>query len=107
MMINVRMKINDLRLDFEWAIRLNRIMLNFIGIWPSASTNVQNKFLSNVHATFTLIVFVFIGFIPLIHSLVRTWGNLILIIDNLQFTLPLIMSMIKLVVVWWKQTGRT
>ncbi|XP_071561896.1 odorant receptor 10-like [Temnothorax nylanderi] len=94
----------DKNADFEWATRLNRIMLNSIGIWPKAHKNAYDKFLSNVRATFTFIVLVFIGAIPLIHSLVRTWGDLMSMIDNLQFTLPLITTIIKIVVIWWKKT---
>ncbi|XP_012538934.1 odorant receptor 43a [Monomorium pharaonis] len=90
--------------DFEWATRLNRFMLNMIGIWPSVHKNKYDKFLSNLHVTFIIIVLVFIGAIPGIHSLVRTWGNLMLMIDNLQFTLPLTMTIIKLIDLWWKKT---
>ncbi|XP_025989883.2 odorant receptor 49b-like [Solenopsis invicta] len=90
--------------DFEWATRLNRLVLNIIGIWPSAHKNAYDKFLSNLHVTFVIVIIFFVGAIPTIHSLVRTWGDLISMIDNLQFSLPLTMSVIKLIDIWWKKT---
>jgi hypothetical protein len=100
-------KIKLICLDFEWATRLNRFMLNIVGIWPSAHKNAHDKFLSNLRAIFVFIVLIFIGAIPTIHSLVKIWGDLLSMIDNLQFTLPLISTIMKLVVIWWKQTGKT
>ncbi|XP_039307321.1 odorant receptor 49b isoform X2 [Solenopsis invicta] len=90
--------------DFEWATRLNRLLLNIIGIWPNAHRNAYDKFFSNLRAAFTFIVIFFIGTIPAIHSLVRTWGDLMSMIDNLQITLPLTMAAIKLIDIWWKKT---
>ncbi|XP_039307319.1 odorant receptor 43a isoform X2 [Solenopsis invicta] len=90
--------------DFEWATRLNRILLNIVGIWPNAHKNAYDKFFSNVRAAFTAIVLLFAGTIPGIHSLVRTWGDLMSMIDNLQFTLPITMTIIKLIDIWWKKT---
>ncbi|KAL6266471.1 hypothetical protein P5V15_003320 [Pogonomyrmex californicus] len=98
--------INDIITYFEWAIHLNRLMLNYIGIWPSMHKNTYDKFLSNLRAMFTFIVLLFIGIIPAIHSLMRTWGDMMLIIDNLQYTLPMITAILKLVIVWWRKRGR-
>ncbi|XP_039307327.1 odorant receptor 43a isoform X2 [Solenopsis invicta] len=52
---------------------------------------------------FLLFLLVFVGIIPGLHSLVRTWGDMMATIDNLQFTLPLLTTIIKLVVIWWKK----
>ncbi|XP_072751887.1 uncharacterized protein [Anoplolepis gracilipes] len=46
---------------------------------------------------------IFVGAVPSIHSLVKVWSDMLLMIDNLQFTLPLLTSIIKLVVIWWKK----
>lgn len=102
---NAWIKIKCICLDFEWAVHLNRITLNFIGIWPSAHENVHKKFLSNARAAFFFISIALTFIIPLIHSLVKIWGDLVLMIDNLQFTIPLLMVIIKGVTLWWKKTG--
>ncbi|XP_025989887.2 odorant receptor 43a [Solenopsis invicta] len=90
--------------DFEWATRLNRLVLNIIGVWPNAHKNAYDKFLSNLHVTFVIAIILFVGEIPAIHSLVRTWGDLISMIDNLQFSLPLTIAIIKLIDIWSKKT---
>ncbi|XP_039307333.1 odorant receptor 43a isoform X2 [Solenopsis invicta] len=91
--------------DFEWATRLNRFVLNIVGIWPSAHKNAYDKFLSNLHVTFVIAIILFVGEIPAIHSLVRTWGDLLSMIDNLQFSLPFTIAIIKLIDIWWKKTA--
>ncbi|KAL6442567.1 hypothetical protein ACFW04_002613 [Cataglyphis niger] len=93
--------------DFEWAIKLNRFALNIAGLWPGVYENTCDRFLSDLRTTFSFLLFVFIGLIPSIHSLVRTWNDMIAKIDNLQFTLPLTITIIKLVIIRWKKTDLT
>ncbi|XP_039307804.1 odorant receptor 43a isoform X2 [Solenopsis invicta] len=53
-----------------------------------------------------LAVFLSITFgllIPLLHSLTRIFGNLVLMLDNLQFTLPLMSCSIRIAIFWWKK----
>nr|XP_012220515.1 PREDICTED: uncharacterized protein LOC105671157 [Linepithema humile] len=40
------------------------------------------------------------------HSLIKISGDIILIIDNLQFTLPIISTMLKIAIFWWKKEVR-
>lgn len=91
--------------DFEWATKLNRLTLNIVGIWPNIHENNSDKFLSNIRTIFSLLLFIFVGMIPAMQSLMKTWGDMIATIDNLQFTLPLITTIIKLVIIWWKKPG--
>jgi len=56
-----------------------------------------------------LVVFVALTFgilIPSIHSFIRIYGNIMLMIDNLQFTLPTISCTIRIMIFWWKKEGR-
>lgn len=92
--------------DFEWATRLNRVILNSIGLWPKAYRNTYDKFLSNLRTTIAFIFLLFTGIIPCIHSLTRCWHDMMSTIDNLQYTLPLIMALMKLIIVWWKKSGK-
>ncbi|XP_029672539.1 odorant receptor 30a-like, partial [Formica exsecta] len=91
-------------IDLEWAIKLNRFTLNIAGLWPRNYENVYDRFLSDFRTTFSFLLIVFFGLIPSIHSLMRTWGDMIAKIDNLQFTLPLVIVIIKLVIIRWKKT---
>lgn len=91
--------------DFEWATKLNRFALNIVGLWPKVAENACDRFLSDLRMIFSVLLILFVGIIPAIYSLMRTWDDMMAIIDNLQFTLPLLIAIIKLVVVWWKKIG--
>ncbi|XP_070170266.1 odorant receptor 85c-like isoform X2 [Polyergus mexicanus] len=41
--------------------------------------------------------------IPSVYSLLRIWGNIMSMIDNLQYTLPLTMATIKFFIMWQKK----
>ncbi|KAH0954331.1 OrU27, partial [Eciton burchellii] len=90
---------------FEWAIKLNRLTLGIVGVWPNV--HEDDGYFSDLRTVSSLFLFVFIGMVPAIHSLVRTWGDMIATIDNLQFTLPLLTTIMKLVIVRWKKTDLT
>ncbi|KAH0954332.1 OrU29, partial [Eciton burchellii] len=92
---------------FEWATQLNYLVLNAIGIWPKTHRNICNKFFSDLRAIITIIIITFVVIIPLIHSLIRIWGDMMSMIDNLQCTIPIITTILKLVVIWWKKTDLT
>ncbi|RLU21063.1 ObirOr5-U64 [Ooceraea biroi] len=93
--------------DFEWAIKLNRLTLSMVGIWPNVHGDNCDDYFSDLRTMFSLFLFVFIGMIPAIHSLMRTWGDMIATIDNLQFSLPLLTTIIKLVILRWKKLDLT
>ncbi|XP_077260499.1 odorant receptor 4-like isoform X2 [Temnothorax americanus] len=89
--------------DFTWAVKLNRITLDMIGLWPKTAQNPRQKLMCNFRA---LIVFLSITFgvlIPSIHSFIRIYGDIMLMIDNLQFTLPAISCAIRIIIFWWKK----
>lgn len=92
-------------LDFTWAIELNRLSLELVGLWPKNDEVYKNKFASDFRIVIIFVIMAFIGGIPLICSLIRVWGDMILMVDNLQITLPYIMVLLKLFIMRWKQTG--
>ncbi|XP_018376865.1 PREDICTED: uncharacterized protein LOC108770068 [Trachymyrmex cornetzi] len=92
-------------LDFEWAVELNRYSLEFIGLWPKMKETTQEKFMSNIRVLLLIIMVSFFGVIPCIHSLIRVWGDLMSMTDNLQFTLPLASMIMKLIVMWSKKAA--
>ncbi|KAF3054320.1 Odorant receptor 334 [Nylanderia fulva] len=90
--------------DFEWAVKLNRLSLNLIGLWPTANKDAIKIFGPDIRVAFTFIVITFGTLIPLFCALVRVWGDLILMVDNFRITLPMMMLSMKLVILRWKQT---
>lgn len=92
-------------LDFVWAIELNRLGLELIGLWPKTNEAIKDTFVSDIRVGMVFFVVTFLSIIPLLCSFVRVWGDMILIVDNLQVTLPLIVVSLKLVIIRWKRTG--
>jgi len=89
-----------------WAIELNRFSLKMIGLWPENYETInKNDFISNIQASIIFIMIILLLAIPLIWSLVRIWGDMILMIDNLQVTLPVMVASLKLLIIRWKRSG--
>ncbi|XP_039307776.1 odorant receptor 43a-like [Solenopsis invicta] len=89
--------------DFEWEVKLNRFTLNVIGLWPWIAQNFRQRLMCNLRVLVALLAITCGVLIPSIHSLIRIYGDIMLMIDNLQFTLPAISCSIKIVIFWWKR----
>ncbi|XP_011861193.1 PREDICTED: uncharacterized protein LOC105558217 [Vollenhovia emeryi] len=89
--------------DFEWAVRLNRYSLEFIGLWPKSEETTSEKRMYNLRALFVFIVMLFAAEIPAIHSLIRIRSDILLLSDNLQYTLPAATCILKFPIFWWKK----
>lgn len=95
-----------MNIDFEWAVRLNRICLNFIGLWPKTAKNPRQKLLFDLRV-FIVFLGITIGIVvPAIHALIQIRKDVMLMIDNLQFTLPIISCSIRIFIFWWKKEGK-
>lgn len=92
-------------LDFTWAVELNRLGLELIGLWPKNDKVPKNKFASDLRIGIIFVIVTFVSGIPLTCSLIRVWGDLILMVDNIQVTLPLLVVSLKLIIMRWKQAG--
>ncbi|GAB1864524.1 Odorant receptor [Camponotus japonicus] len=90
--------------DFIWAIELNRPSLELIGLWPKINGISKRSLGCNIRADFTFIMIAFVLGIPLVHALIRVWGNMVLMIENLRITLPMLSALLKLVVMQRKQS---
>lgn len=93
--------------DLEWAIGINRLLLKTVGLWPPDNQNARTVVRSKFLLLCNLIWLTFIYMIPIFLSLIRVWGDMILIIDNLQYSLTTIITIFKACVVWYKQKGIT
>ncbi|XP_077259758.1 uncharacterized protein LOC143896080 [Temnothorax americanus] len=91
--------------DFEWAIELNRYSLEFIGLWPKMEETAREKLIANIRVFLLIIMVTCVCVIPCIHSLIRVWGDLMSMTDNLQFTLPLVSMTMKLIIMWRKKAA--
>ncbi|EZA56996.1 hypothetical protein X777_01602, partial [Ooceraea biroi] len=89
---------------FVWAVELNRFGLELIGLWPKTNELAKERFWSDFRVGFIFIMVTFVSGIPLVCALIRVWGDMILMIDNLQITLPLLVVSFKLIIMRWKRT---
>lgn len=95
----------DLFSDFEWAVQLNRFSLKFFGLWPEETLSLRKKFNSNLRLFGVIIVITCTCTIPSLHLLLKVWGDITAMIDNIVFTLPLVTVPAKLLLLWWKRDG--
>lgn len=97
----------SLKADYVWAIRLNRISLTMLGVWPEENKTKQQRLLSNIHVFFMINIILWSSLIPTVHSLLNIWGlDMMSMIDNLQYTLPLLIAVTKFTILWRKQNGK-
>nr|QNL15003.1 olfactory receptor 59 [Aulacocentrum confusum] len=89
--------------DLEWAISLNRKILKILGLWTYSNETKWQTALSNIQTCFfALGILSFIVF-PQTLALIKVWGDLTLIVDNLIINLPATTSVLKILVPWWKK----
>ncbi|XP_011350083.1 odorant receptor 43a-like isoform X2 [Ooceraea biroi] len=92
--------------DFEWAVKLNRAGLNLIGLWPTPQESTRQRLINNIRIVFTFLVVTSL-LVPSIHSLIKTHSDIMLTIDNLQITLPVLSSIIRLPIFWRRKKALT
>ncbi|KAL6442530.1 hypothetical protein ACFW04_002605 [Cataglyphis niger] len=74
-----------------------------LGIWPKNNETKLEKLLTNVRVIVMLNIGLWFCIIPSVHSLLRIWGNIMSMVDNLEYTLPSIMATIKFFIMWQKK----
>ncbi|KAH0954191.1 OrU3, partial [Eciton burchellii] len=89
---------------FVWAVELNRFGLRLTGLWRETDEATMDSLVSDLRMA-TVFIITFLSIIPLLCALVRIWGDISLMIDNLQITLPLLIVSVKLVIMRWKRTA--
>ncbi|XP_067205197.1 odorant receptor 43a-like [Linepithema humile] len=89
--------------DFEWAVQLNRFSLKIIGLWPEETGSSQEKLFSNLRFLCVIIVITCVCTTPSLYLLLKVWGDMMAMIDNILFTLPLLSLSMKLFIMWWKK----
>nr|AKO90010.1 odorant receptor 46 [Microplitis mediator] len=90
--------------DFEWAIHYHRKVLKFCGIWIYSNSNRWYlKLITDLHSLFIIGGVLICLTTPEAMALVKIWGNLTLIVDNLLSSAALISTQIKLFVLWTRR----
>jgi len=91
--------------DYEWVIALNRVVLRLLGIWPERQKTTWKVSMTNIRVIVILNIMIWSSAVPALHSLIRIWSDITSVIDNLQYTLPLFISLMKFVLMWQKKEG--
>ncbi|XP_025160997.1 odorant receptor Or2-like isoform X2 [Harpegnathos saltator] len=90
-------------IDLEWAIGLNRLVLKIIGLWPSDNRGSHMTMKSKIQLLCSVIMLLFVLAIPSFLSLIRVWGDMTLVVDNLIYSLPVSIAILKVCILWYKQ----
>ncbi|XP_039312109.1 uncharacterized protein LOC120359270 isoform X2 [Solenopsis invicta] len=89
--------------DLKWAISLHRNMLQIIGLWPQQTEDQQDKFFLTFRMLLNVFIITSIVTVPALVQLMKVWGDMLQIIDNLQYTLPFLVIELKIFVIWYKR----
>ncbi|XP_044583325.1 odorant receptor 43a-like isoform X1 [Cotesia glomerata] len=87
--------------DVKWAVGLNRAVLKILGVWYYDNQSQWQTITSNFQ-TFIFVtgIFSFVTF-PQTLALIKVWGDLTLIVDNLIVNLPITTCELKIFILWW------
>ncbi|XP_025161006.1 uncharacterized protein LOC105180801 isoform X2 [Harpegnathos saltator] len=89
--------------DFERVININRFMLRTVGLWPPDNRSSREVMKSKIRLLHTFSMVFFVLTIPALISLIRVWGDIILMIENMQYSLPLLGAISKICILSQKQ----
>ncbi|XP_039312089.1 odorant receptor 43a-like isoform X2 [Solenopsis invicta] len=90
-------------LDLEWAIGLHRGMLKIVGLWPQHNQDQYKEFLSKFRMLFNATIIICVLTIPALAQLMKVWGNMIQLLDNLQFSLSFLVTALKIFIMWYNK----
>ncbi|XP_039312082.1 odorant receptor 43a isoform X2 [Solenopsis invicta] len=99
-------KYNDDYTNLEWAIELHRYMLTIVGLWPQSSQQIKDeykKFSAKFRMLLNVFILSFVLIIPTVAHLIKVWGDLLQTIENLQFSLPFLVTELKIFIMWHKK----
>jgi len=91
--------------DLEWAIGINRVSLKIIGLWPDNKLNHRQRFLANLRAFVIFITMILASIVPGVLALIKVWGNMMAMTDNLQIGLPFSVTAMKFIIMWFRKEG--
>ncbi|XP_029159448.1 odorant receptor 30a-like [Nylanderia fulva] len=89
--------------DLDWAIGINRASLKIIGLWPDDKLTRRQKFLANLRASIIFVTMFITAVIPGIIALVKVWGDILAMTDNVQISLPFSITVTKFCLLWQRK----
>ncbi|XP_019695880.1 odorant receptor Or2-like isoform X3 [Harpegnathos saltator] len=89
--------------DFEWAVGINRFMLRVVGLWPPDNHGARATVDSKFRILCSFITLFIVLTIPALISLIKVWGDMTLMIENMQYTLPILGAVFKICIISQKQ----
>ncbi|KAK0072750.1 hypothetical protein PV325_010884 [Microctonus aethiopoides] len=89
--------------DLDWAIGWNRGFLQIMGLWTYPNHSLFIEILSNIQAAFLALLLFFFLQLPQSMALIKVWGEIGLMNDNLTLNLPNILSEFKFFILWYKK----
>lgn len=88
-----------------WAVGLHRTGLKMLGLWPKNHKFTKESLWSKLHAGIILILLIFVCNVPMIYAITQIQNDMVLVVGNIQCSLPMVVTSIKYIIMRWKQTG--
>ncbi|XP_011879047.1 PREDICTED: odorant receptor Or2-like [Vollenhovia emeryi] len=89
--------------DLDWAIGINRISLKILGLWPDEKLSRRQKFLADFRAFVIFTTMFWVSVLPGLLALLRVWGDMLAMTDNMQIGLPFSITVMKFVIMWLRK----
>ncbi|XP_043516642.1 odorant receptor 30a-like [Frieseomelitta varia] len=94
---------NELKLkhtaDYEWAVKLNRFSLSAICLWPAEEQDIKKQFWIKLRTMAYFLLITFVCTIPCLYALIKECDTLMEVTDNLAYSIPLTITVIKFIIV--------
>ncbi|EGI63384.1 hypothetical protein G5I_08111, partial [Acromyrmex echinatior] len=74
-----------------------------VGLWPKPNKYTKKYLWPKIWIGIILILLIFVSNVPMIRAIIKVWGNMVLVIDNLHTTLPLIVVSVKYIIILRKR----
>nr|AQN78418.1 olfactory receptor 16 [Meteorus pulchricornis] len=89
--------------DYKWAVKEIRLGMKCCGVYFKNDLPKWQRSLISVRAALNVIIVMNFILIPSIPALIKVWGDLTLIIDNLIVSLPYTLSICHFLTMWFNK----
>ncbi|KOX76215.1 Zinc finger protein 84, partial [Melipona quadrifasciata] len=86
-------------IDYEWAVKLNRFSLSAICLWPAEEQDIRKQFWIKLRTMTYFLLITFVCTIPCLYALIKECDTLMEVTDNLAYSIPLTITVIKFIIV--------
>jgi len=81
--------------------------LKILGLWPDDKLSRRQKFLADLRAIIIFTTMLCAAVIPGILALLRVWGDMVAMADNMQIGLPFSVTVLKFIIMWFHKKGKS